>query len=110
MTMRIVVLKPEEGLDAGTEYFIDRTKALRMIEEGKATTPDLYQKIVKKKAEETAKLKAEADAKKKAEAEKKKREEAEAKRKAEAAAAEKKKKEENATSKRTTSRRKAVKR
>ena len=93
MTMRIVVLKPEDGLAEGEEYFIDRMKALRMIEEGKATTPNLYDKIVKKKAEDTAKAKRE-----------------EAKKKAEEAAAENKEKEENAVSKKPASRRKAVKR
>ncbi len=66
MTMRIVVLKEDKDkeLKSGTEYFIDRIMALRMIEDGKATTPDLYKKIVKKKAEETAKSKKEAFKKK----------------------------------------------
>jgi hypothetical protein len=60
MTMRIVVLKSEGDLKEGVEYFIDRAKAVKMIEDGKATTPNLYEKIVKKKAEESAK---EAEAK-----------------------------------------------
>jgi len=103
MTMRIVVLKEADGLNVGEEHFIDRTTALRMIEDGKATTPDLYQKIVKEKAEETARLKAE-EAKREAE-----RKQAEAKKKAEEAEAAKKEKEETATSKKPVFRRKAVK-
>lgn len=101
MTMRIVVLRDDkkEKHVAGEEYFIDRAKALQMIEEGKATTPNLYEKIIKKKAEETAKR--EEEEKKAAE---KAKEEA-----AKKAAEEKKAKEEKATSKSFRGRTKAVK-
>lgn len=103
MTMRIVVLKPEGDLKEGCEYFIDRVKAVKMVEEGKATTPNLYEKIVKKKAEESAK-----EAHAKALAEKQAREEARkkellAKKEAEA------KKAEDAASKKVKGRSRAVK-
>ncbi len=106
MTMRIVILRPDEaaGLMPGEEHFIDRIDALKMIEEGKATLPDLYKKIVKKTAETVAaeKLEAEKKAAEKAIAEKK----AEEARKAELL---KKQKEENASSKKAKGRSRAVK-
>lgn len=99
MTMRIVVLKSDGDLKEGVEYFIDRAKAVKMIEDGKATTPNLYEKIVKKKAEESAK---EAEAKARA-AEEARKKELLAKKEAEA------KKAKEATSQKARGRTRAVK-
>ena len=99
MTMRIVVLKSDGDLKEGVEYFIDRAKAVKMIEDGKATTPNLYEKIVKKKAEESAK---EAEAKARA-AEEARKKELLAKKEAEA------KKAKEATSQKARGRSRAVK-